>query len=48
MAEPTILDFTEARDDGVAGGSGISWNTCKSFTSRSKQIAMPAPHHSDL
>ena len=37
----TNLDFTEARD------SGISWDICKSAT-RSRQITMPAPHHSVL
>ena len=35
----TNLDFTEARD------SGISWDICKSAP-RSRQITMPAPHHS--
>ena len=35
----TNLDFTEARD------SGISWAICKSAPS-SRQITMPAPHHS--
>jgi len=28
------------------GGSGYSWTTCKSFAPRSKQITMPASHHS--
>jgi len=37
----TNLDFTEARDS----GSGISWAISKS-ASRSRQITMPAPHHS--
>ena len=35
----TNLDFTEARD------SGISWAVCKSAP-RSRQITIPAPHHS--
>ena len=35
----TNLDFTEARDN------GISWAVCKSAP-RSRQITMPAPHHS--
>ena len=35
----TNLDFTEAR------GSGINWAICKSAP-RSRQITMPAPHHS--
>jgi len=38
----TNLDFTEARD---MGGSDISWAVCKSAP-RSRQITMPAPHHS--
>ena len=29
----------------IVSGSGISWTTCKSAL-RSRQIAMPAPHHS--
>ena len=29
----------------IVSGSGISWTICKS-TSRSRQITMPAPHHS--
>jgi len=28
------------------GGSGMSWTICKSFASRSWQIATPVPHHS--
>ena len=36
------MDFTEARD---MSGNGISWAICKS-ASRSRQITMPAPHHS--
>ena len=28
------------------GGSGISWTICKSFAPRSRQITMPALHHS--
>jgi len=35
----TNLDFTEAR------GSGISWAICK-YAPCSRQITMPAPHHS--
>ena len=27
-------------------GSGISWTICKSIAPRSRQITMPAPHHS--
>jgi len=38
--------FNEAKDDGVALGSGISWTICKSFAPRSSQITMPAPQHS--
>jgi len=38
----TNLDFTEAMS-----GSGISWAICKSAP-RSRQITMPAPHHSVL
>ena len=30
------------------GGSGISWTICKSFALRSRQITMPAPHHSSF
>jgi len=30
----------------MMGGSGISWTICKSFAPRSRQIAMPVPHHS--
>jgi len=37
------LDFTEARDS----GSGISWAVCKS-ASGSRQITIPAPHHSSF
>ena len=37
------LDFTEARES----GSGVSWAICKS-ASRSRQIAMPVPHHSSF
>jgi len=39
----TILDFTGARD-GVAVASAGPY--CKSFAPRSRQIAMPVPHHS--
>ena len=38
----TNLDFTEARD---RSGSGIHWAICKSAPC-SRQITMPAPHHS--
>ena len=41
----TNQDFTEARDRETVSGSGISWDICKSAT-RSRQITMPAPHHS--
>jgi len=27
-------------------GSGVSWTICKSFAPCSRQITMPAPHHS--
>ena len=37
----TNLDFTEE----TVRGSGISWDICKP-ASRSRQITMPAPHHS--
>ena len=37
----TNLDFTKA----TVSGSGIRWDICKS-ASRSRQITMPAPHHS--
>jgi len=43
----TSLDFNEARDDGVWGGSGISWTICKqNANNRSRQIATTTPHHS--
>ena len=29
-------------------GNGISWTTCKSFATHSRQITMPVPHHSVL
>ena len=38
----TNLDFTEQE---TVSGSGISWAMCKSAP-RSRQITMPAPHHS--
>ena len=38
----TNLDFTEQE---TVSGSGISWAICK-FAPHSRQIAMPAPHHS--
>jgi len=31
----------------TVSGSGISWALCKSAP-RSRQITMPAPHHSDF
>ena len=30
------------------GGIGISWTVCKLFALCSRQITMPAPHHSDF
>jgi len=39
----TNLDFTEARE--TASGSGISCTVCKA-ESHSRQITMPASHHS--
>jgi len=30
----------------MMGGSGISWTICKSHAPRSRQIKMPAHHHS--
>jgi len=49
----TDQDFTEARDgewqwhqkQEMVSGSGISWAICKS-ASHSREITMPAPHHS--
>jgi len=41
----TILDFNEARGDGVVVASAKS-SICKSFAPPSRQITMPAPHHS--
>ena len=38
----TYLDFLEQE---TVSGSGISWAICK-FAPRSRQITMPAPHHS--
>ena len=38
----TNLDFTEAT---TVRGSGISWAICK-YAPCSRQITMPAPHHS--
>jgi len=38
------LDFTEAR---TVSGSGSSWTVCKSAP-HSKQMTIPAPHHSVL
>jgi len=43
----TNLDFTEARVSEHRSGSGISWAICKSAPF-SRQITMPAPHHSDF
>jgi len=31
---------------GFGDGSGISWTVCKQSAPRSRQITMPAPHHS--
>jgi len=39
----TILDFTEARDDGVAVASAGPY--AKSFAPHSRQITTPVPHH---
>ena len=40
----SILDFNEARDDGVTVAS--AGPLCKSFTPRCRQITIPVPHHS--
>jgi len=32
----------------MMGGSGMSWTTCKSFATRSRQVTMLVPHHSDF
>jgi len=40
------LNCNEARDDGVALGSGISWTICKSFAPRCRKITTAALHHS--
>ena len=42
----TSLDLNEARDDGVFGCSGISWNICKQSAPRSRQITTPTSYHS--
>jgi len=42
----TSLDLNEARDDGILGGSGISWTICKQSAPRSRQITTPTPHYS--
>jgi len=42
----TILDFSEAREDGVAVAS--AWTICKSFKPRTRQVTMPVPHHSEF
>ena len=42
----TSLDWNEARDDGVWGCCGISWTICKQSAPCSRQITIPAPHHS--
>jgi len=39
----TILDYNEAKDDGVAVESD---GPCKSSALHSRQITVPAPHHS--
>ena len=44
----TSLDLNDARDDGVWGGSGISWTICKQSARRSRQITTETPHHSIL
>ena len=41
----TILDFNDARDDGVMGCSGISWTICKQYAPRSRQITTPTLHN---
>jgi len=44
----TILDFNEARDDGVAVASLDHMQCiCKSFVPNSQQITMPAAQHSN-
>ena len=40
----TNLDFTEARE--TVSGSGISLSSICKSAPRSRQITMPAPHHS--
>jgi len=44
--DKTSLDLNEARDDGVPGGSGISWTICKQSAPRSRQITVPTRCHS--
>jgi len=44
--DKTSLDLNEARDDGVWGCSGISWNTSKQSAPRSRQTTTPTFHHS--
>ena len=41
------LDFTILLKQETVSGSGISWAICKSAP-RSRQITMPAPHHSSF
>jgi len=42
----TSLHLSEARDDGVLDGIGISWTICKQSAPCSRQITIPTPHHS--
>jgi len=42
----TTLDLNEGRDNGVQGGSGISWTICKQSAPCSRQINTTTPHHS--
>ena len=44
----TSLDFSEARDDGFLGCSGISWTICKQSAHLSKQITTPTVQHPSL
>jgi len=41
----TSLDLNEARDNGVLGGSGISWTICNQAAPCSRHITTPTPHH---
>jgi len=40
-----LIDLNEARDDGILGCSGISWNICKQSASCCRQITKPTAHH---